>query len=175
MFDRVSILVTGNLWIGAEGARPIGTSLHEMIVGAKSEITIVAYRLTVSMRDFIDEIEQALARGCVVRIVLDGENSGHESEQQVLSRLIQAYSSQLQIFDFISNRASVTPVALHAKAIVCDRKKAIIGSANFSKNGLEANHEMAVYLSGKPVRQVSKAIDKLINDGRKAGTLVPRS
>lgn len=36
---------------------------------------------------------------------------------------------------------------LHAKAILIDKQKAFIGSFNFTKNALENNREMGIFLS----------------------------
>ena len=42
-----------------------------------------------------------------------------------------------------------------------DRKKCIIGSANFTWGGLFKNHEVATYLEGEDVWHLSSLIDTL--------------
>ena len=55
---------------------------------------------------------------------------------------------------------------LHAKVIL-SCKKAIIGSANFTRNGMEKKDEMSVYLDdNKSLRELNEWFDKLWDKGR---------
>lgn len=172
MFERSQIVLTGRLWLGANGSRGIGTMLIEMISEAKSEITIVAYRLTIAVAELNIAIEKALARGCIVRIILDARSSELEVEKNFFESLIRDYRQQIEVLDFSTTDKNF--VSLHAKVVVCDRKKALVGSANFSKNGLENNHEMAVLLTGKAVKNVAKSIDQLVKEGIRLNALTKR-
>lgn len=173
MFDSTTVALTGKLWVGAGGSRAIGRVLDEMLMESRQNIYIVAYRLTVSLSSLIEKIEQALARGCNVGIVLDGIESNHPAERGRFEKLLKDYPN-LSIWDFNGNSEDASRAMLHAKVIVCDRKKAIVGSANFSKNGLDMNHEMAVVLRGRTAATISKAIDQLISEGIRMGILTKR-
>jgi cardiolipin synthase len=50
---------------------------------------------------------------------------------------------------------------LHAKVIVVDRNKAVIGSANFSWNGMYGNYEIGLLLKGQHAWKLAKVIDVL--------------
>ncbi|MEJ5347018.1 MAG: phospholipase D family protein, partial [Chloroflexus sp.] len=50
---------------------------------------------------------------------------------------------------------------LHAKVLVVDRKRALVGSSNLSYNGLILNHEMAVLIDGQEAATIGVAIDRL--------------
>ncbi len=52
---------------------------------------------------------------------------------------------------------------LHAKVIVADRKKAVLGSANFSWGGMSAHYEIGVLLEGKDAWTLSKLVDEVAN------------
>jgi cardiolipin synthase len=52
---------------------------------------------------------------------------------------------------------------LHAKALIIDRKKAIIGSANLSWGGMFSNHEIAVLLEGKEMWSLASLLELLAN------------
>jgi len=51
---------------------------------------------------------------------------------------------------------------LHAKVIVVDRKKALVGSANLSLRGLMNNHELGVVVEGPVAAEIARAIDMLM-------------
>ncbi len=44
--------------------------------------------------------------------------------------------------------------ALHGKALIIDEKEAFIGSFNFTKNSLENNREMGIFLNGKTISEI---------------------
>lgn len=172
MFEKSQIVLTGRLWLGASGSRGIGTTLIEMISEAKNEIIIVAYRLTIAVAELNMAIEKALARGCIVRIILDARGAELEIERKFFESWLKNYHQQIEILEFYAIEEKF--VSLHAKVVVCDRRKAMVGSANFSKNGLENNHEMAVLLTGKTVRSVAKSIDQLVREGMRLNAIEKR-
>ena len=55
---------------------------------------------------------------------------------------------------------------MHAKVLVFDREIAIVGSTNLSHRGLVSGHEIAVQVSGNPVKNIGEAIDRLLLDWR---------
>ena len=55
---------------------------------------------------------------------------------------------------------------LHAKIIVVDRRKALVGSANLTWKGLVGNHELAVIVSGSIAFKIAVLFDKLCCDLR---------
>lgn len=50
---------------------------------------------------------------------------------------------------------------LHAKVVVVDRKKAILGSANFSWGGMAAHYEIGIFLEGDEAWTLSKLVDNV--------------
>ena len=52
---------------------------------------------------------------------------------------------------------------LHAKVVVVDRKKAVVGSANLTGPGMYANYETEVLLRNKPAWMLGKVVDRLSN------------
>ena len=50
---------------------------------------------------------------------------------------------------------------LHAKVLIIDRSRALIGSANFTWRGMFSNHEVAVLLKGDDVWSLASLIDSL--------------
>jgi len=52
---------------------------------------------------------------------------------------------------------------LHAKVVVVDREKAVLGSANFSWGGMSAHYEVGVLLEGPEAWTLSKLVDDVAN------------
>jgi phosphatidylserine/phosphatidylglycerophosphate/cardiolipin synthase-like enzyme len=65
-------------------------------------------------------------------------------------------SPNVRVFDF--NRGKKQ---LHAKVLVVDRKKAIVGSANFSWGGMYSNYEVGLLIEGEPAWKLAEIIDCL--------------
>lgn len=166
------VLVTGRLWLGADGARSIGNSLVDLIDSAKQEVIIVAYRLTSAVPELTRSLESALSRGCLIRLVLDASGESVALEDNYLNRLLNDFET-FSLWEFRDISGPVN-CALHAKMVLVDRARAIVGSANFSRNGMVANHEIAVQLEGPEVGSLAAACDKLIRNGQREGVLTQR-
>jgi cardiolipin synthase len=158
--------------LGADGARGIGNALVELIDGAKQEVIIVAYRLTVAVPELTRALESALSRGCLIRIVRDTSGEPVVAEERFLANLLGDHAG-LSLWDFLDGTSDLN-CALHAKMVIADRSRAIVGSANFSKNGMVKNHEIAVRLEGPEVSSLARACDDLINNGQREGILILR-
>jgi len=50
---------------------------------------------------------------------------------------------------------------LHAKIIVADRKKAIVGSANLSWGGMYSNYEIGLLIEGEAAWKLAEIVDTL--------------
>lgn len=162
------VAVTGDLWGGHEGRRSIGAVLLELLDASRNELILVAYRLSSAAPELFDAIERALARGCAMTIVLDYSELPHESVASKFSKLLKAYPA-LHIFCFIDRGERTRQ--LHAKMLISDRKRAVVGSANFSRNGFVDNHEIALLVFDQAAEELASASDRLIDQGEKSGIL----
>ena len=67
------------------------------------------------------------------------------------------WKSKFDYFKLVDfNRREKT---LHAKVVVIDREKAVLGSANFSWGGMSGNYEIGVLLEGREAWTLSKLVD----------------
>lgn len=175
MADNIRILATGNLFLGTLGVRTIGKVLLEMMEETRQELLIIAYRFTCSLPELRRGLESVLARGCNVQMLLDAAECDNDPASEGYLSDLLCENPNLQIWDFLGSKVKagkeVYLARLHAKVVVADRRKAVVGSANFSRNGLIENHELAVQISGKPVVGLAKSIDKFLARGRAGGTL----
>ncbi len=179
MFDKTRVLATGRLLIGGNDVGQIGRSLSDLMAETRTELIIVAYRFTIAVQDFREAFERVLSRGCRVCLVLDcpPEAASDDSSNEYLHRKIVEFPN-LEVWDFLGTPVQGSSVGhvgqLHAKVVVADRRKAVVGSANFSRNGLLENHEIAVLVQGKPALAVAKSVDRMLSDGRANGILRKR-
>jgi cardiolipin synthase len=52
---------------------------------------------------------------------------------------------------------------LHAKVIIMDRQKAVVGSSNLSRRGLLTNYELALLVEGTAATSVASVVDRLLS------------
>jgi cardiolipin synthase len=155
--NMVSVVVTGTPWMGS-GIGSIETALHRLFTEAGDELLLTVYRIT-SGADLLPEwLESSLGRGIRTKVVV---NRLAEQPSQVavatLLRLARNYP-HFELFDCIP----VEDTDLHAKIVVADRRRAIVGSSNMSRRGLLTNLELAVAVEGPLATRVAEAVDRLI-------------
>jgi phosphatidylserine/phosphatidylglycerophosphate/cardiolipin synthase-like enzyme len=148
------ILVTGSCFTGHE-FRSIEPVIEEILSSAQEEVLVVAYVITESAIELLQQLEQLAQRGVRVIFVLNNPGSFPQTVQVTLMRLLEKFA-HVEVRAFSEETGQ-----LHAKVIVVDRQKAVIGSANLSWGGLIANHEVGVLVEGEPVWKLAGTIDAL--------------
>lgn len=156
---NIRIVVSGSTWMG-DGLGSVESALYDLFKGARNEVTIVAYSITASkiLDPIFEQIEGLLKRSILVRIIVNRFSELYGSAQGRLRNLEQRYRPFLELFSFDPDKEKAD---LHAKIIMVDRQKALVGSANLSLRGLLDNHELGVIVEGSIVADIGKAIDKL--------------
>jgi cardiolipin synthase len=136
--------------------------LEESLPQADCEIQIAAYRITRGANGFLDLIADCLSRGVKVSIIV---NRFEKQPRTIKERLLQLLSQfrHFCLFDFCPEDDRED---LHAKLIVIDRSKALVGSSNMTWRGLVLNHELGVIVEGPSATQIGSLIDALIRDPR---------
>jgi phosphatidylserine/phosphatidylglycerophosphate/cardiolipin synthase-like enzyme len=119
----------------------------------------------------VEELEQALARGVALRIVL-GDREAH-SDQEIdrqrhqLGRVVAARATLLQWPPERRPRDEQGHAGLmHVKAAVADSRIAFLSSANLTEAALERNMELGVLIRGGalPVA-IDRIVDALLESG----------
>jgi cardiolipin synthase len=153
--DRVTLLVTG-LELLDPSIRTIDSAVYELICEAKDEIIIVAYLLTEAASGIIDQLRKSAERGVKITMLIDNLE---RQERAVVERLrLLARYPNVRILSFSDPEGR----HLHAKVIVADRRRAVIGSANLSWGGMVANYEVGVLIEGETAWKLACAIDRFI-------------
>jgi len=152
---KVEILVTGPRLVG-KGVRGIEPVIEEIISEASSEIHVVAYLLTPSALRIIGLLGRAAERGVRVTMIINDLKSQHPrivTELRSLSRRFPHF----RVISFTGPRGE----QLHAKVIVADRKRAVVGSANLSWGGMYSNYEIGLLIEGEPAWELAKIVESL--------------
>ncbi len=156
----VEILATGQELIEG-GTRAFEPVIEETIKGAKKEVQVLAYVFTPHAGRILDLLENVSERGIAVTLVLNSIGSQDKSVRLQLGRI--AKFQHVRIYDFAGKEGK----QLHAKVIVADRNRALVGSANLSWGGMFGNYEVGVFLEGHAAWKLAGLIDTLVD---KAGT-----
>jgi len=148
----VRILATGSDFL-QEDVRGTGPVIEQIICEARKEIHVMAYVISKHADKFLDVLEKSLETGVKTTLVI---NNLAGQDQEVRDRFI-SWKQKFPYFRLVDfSRSEKT---LHAKVVVVDREKAVIGSANFSWGGMSGNYEIGVLIEGRDAWMLSKLVD----------------
>jgi cardiolipin synthase len=133
MYANIIPVATGEKWIGS-GVRSSYSVVMGMIEEAGEQLVLTAYVLT--NIDVVNNIILALDRG--VRVTIYLYDSG---EENIISEAVRQIIEVQKEYSYIKVKIVRTKV-LHAKIIVADSRKVLVGSANFTHYGLTSNYEL---------------------------------
>lgn len=150
--SSIKMLGTGPEFMKA-GLSGTGPAIEDLISGASHEIHILAYVMSFRAGKILELLGGALERGVSVRIVINDLDRQHPAIVGKL-RTMQKQHAHMKVTDFRPPKGD-----LHAKVIVADRKKTVIGSANFSFGGMTNNYEIGVLIEGKEAWEMAKIVD----------------
>jgi hypothetical protein len=133
--DHVSVVTTGLGWLGG-GA------------GAMSPGSARVW----------DALERAIDGGITCTLVIDRLDSQDSAMRDRLRVLRERHLTTFHVFDFIGETSRDH---LHAKALVADRRLAVVGSANLTAHGMLLAHELALLIDGPAAEEIAARIDML--------------
>jgi len=153
---HTQVVVTGLAWMGS-GIGSIESAMERLFREAEREILITSYSISNATDLMIEWFESALARGVLIRMVMNRICQQPPGVVVRLESLSRTYP-HFYLYDFTDEQE----YDLHAKVIVTDRRMALVGSSNLSRRGLLNNHELALFIEGKSAEQIASAVDKLL-------------
>lgn len=154
--DEIQIAVTGDRWIG-KGIGSISTLIRETLEKDINEIQIVTYSVSENSVEFLEHLDNLLARKTRVMMIVNKFSTQPTAVQQILLDLVGKYDNFV-LKDF---NPEDTREDLHAKLIVIDHSIALVGSANLTWKGMVSNHELMVKLTGNTASTVGELVDRL--------------
>ncbi len=157
----IEIIATGPEFI-KHGIRGFESAAESLIAGAQKEILIVSYLITKGALPLFEKIVNMAERGICTTVVI---NSLIEADEIIRDYLLEVQKKSYPLFRVFSFR-DINGCNMHAKVMVVDRQKAIVGSANLSWGGIAGNYEIGVLLVGEIVWKIANLIDELIANGK---------
>jgi phosphatidylserine/phosphatidylglycerophosphate/cardiolipin synthase-like enzyme len=134
------------VWTGPEAPgeqRLTASVLHELVAGARRRVLLVSFAAH-TLPSLAADLEAAVARSCVVDVVFEteadsaGGYSSHEARPfgDVPGICRWRWPIELRTHGAV----------LHAKTLIIDGERALVGSANLTKRALTANLELGVLI-----------------------------
>jgi phosphatidylserine/phosphatidylglycerophosphate/cardiolipin synthase-like enzyme len=155
--NDAQVLVTGRHLAGP-GLRAIGPVLQDLILSAQNELHLMAYLMTESAAPLVDLLESALGRGIKVTLVLN-DFPGNSAEMMSRLRSLRQRHGRAIIVTYSEGEGG----PLHAKVLVADRRRAVVGSANLSWGGMVTNNEVALLVEDSSAWVLATLIDRLVS------------
>lgn len=156
--NNIKVVVTGTEWMGS-GVGSIETVMSELFSKAQNEIYISVYSIGTSSDLVFEWIEKALSRGVKIKMIINRLNEQPLQIKEKLKTLLLNFP-HFELFEFNSSEG----VDLHAKVIVTDHNKALVGSSNLSRRGLISNFEMGLLVEGAAANIVANTLNKLFRN-----------
>jgi phosphatidylserine/phosphatidylglycerophosphate/cardiolipin synthase-like enzyme len=159
--DGLTIAVTGTAWMGG-GVGSVQSAMEELLNKAEIEIQIAVYEMTAGATEFLNRLRACLATGVRVTMIINRYDDKPLSIRQRLEDMARRFP----YFEILNFQPESSSEDLHAKILVVDRCKALVGSANLTWKGLVGNHELAVVVSGSVASKIAELVDRLCADPR---------
>lgn len=157
------------VWTGPGAAgeqRLTANVLHELIAGAAQRVLLVSFA-AYTLAEVATDLQAAADRGCTVDVVF-------ETEEDSAGKYDGPGASAFAHVDGIvrwrwpaANRQDGG--VLHAKVLIIDGRRALVGSANLTKRALRANLEAGVLINDT---RTAQALEEHVRGLMAAGTLV---
>lgn len=153
---------------GANGEQRLTAGvLHELIAGAREQVLLVSYA-AYTLSEVADDLEAAVARGCNVDVVFETTLDSAGQYDGPASTPFGSVSG-VSRWRWPADRRSDGAV-LHAKLLVVDRRRALVGSANLTSRALTTNLEAGVLLRDP---EVARSLDEHVRNLMQDGVLIP--
>ena len=168
-----TIIATGTEFVN-KGLRRTQPVIQDMIKNANKSIHILNYSFGPDAEGLWDMLDDILGKGKHVTIVandLSKLDDGSWWDKKVKDRL-SGLNNKFGKRNFVLADFKKHDGFMHAKVIVADRNKMVIGSANLSDGGLKNHYEMGVFIEGEEAGMVAKIIQQT-SINKELCTIVP--
>lgn len=149
------ILTTGDR-LKTKEFRNIDALVYELLENAREQIHLVSYVITDGASWLVDLVEKNLQKGRSIKLIVNEL----DPSKGITDRLYSMHS-KYRDFVLVEFSKKYPGETIHAKAIVVDRRRAIIGSMNFTWGGMVGNHEIGVLIEGPDVEDLAYVLDMI--------------
>jgi len=156
------ILVTGSKFLDVPGVKGTSSVMEKIMSDDIDELQILAYDITTNAAEFLNLLRKAIKRGVTTTLVY---NTPSQKQMELKIRAdaineLKRLSSEHQHFNFVP--FPIDGKMLHAKVVIANRKKAYVGSSNFTWGGMSKNYEVGILVGEKESYILSKIVDSLL-------------
>jgi len=143
MSVNVEIVASGYRWVGY-GIRSFLSEIKEMLTTARNEVLMTVY--IINDMEVVKLIKKSIDRGVFVEIfIYIPDYSGITDVALKILEMKDRYPN-LKVTE-------MSDEVLHAKVIVVDGKKVLVGSANPTRAGFITNYELGLVLESVEIAQ----------------------
>jgi len=151
---------------GATGEQRLTAAvLHELVRGATQRVVVVSFA-AFTLPELADDLAAAVDRGCEVDVIFETEE---DSEGAYAAGKSVAYGAVagLRRWRWPALERPAPGALLHAKVLIADGERALVGSANLTHRALQHNLEAGVLIEDAAVASELEAhVRSLMRDGR---------
>lgn len=134
------LIVTGEKWVG-KGNKRTQNTIYNLIDNSQQSLLLTIYMLT--NYEVFKKIKSAAYRGVNVEIFIHTNDDFYLSVKKELEEIGQM--KHVSIFPADKEEF------IHAKVLISDRSKILIGSANLTKHGLSSNYELGILIDNQDI------------------------
>ena len=143
MTANVEIVASGYRWVGY-GIRSFLSEIREMLITARNEVSMTVY--IINDMEIVELIKKAIDRGVFVEIfIYIPDHSGITDAATKILGMKDRYPN-LKVIE-------VNDEVVHAKVIVMDGRKVLVGSANPTHAGFVTNYELGLVVESVEIAQ----------------------
>lgn len=140
--------------------------LHELIAGARERVLLVSFA-AFTLADLAGDLTEAVGRGCDVDVVFETEEDSAGAYHGPHGTPFGSVAG-IRRWRWPADQRPEAGAVLHAKLLVVDGCRALIGSANLTHRALNANVEAGLLIHD---RAVAGELEQHVRDLMLIGTL----
>lgn len=140
-------------------------AFHGMVRAARRRVVVMTPFFDSTGAGWLQELlsyaSPSVERILILRSLEDSTRKDYPSGFDAISQWLKAQS--VRVFNYSIPRKGGGRETFHAKAVLCDRTLAYLGSSNMTVASLEQSMEMGVVLEGRAAASVAEAIDGVLS------------
>jgi phosphatidylserine/phosphatidylglycerophosphate/cardiolipin synthase-like enzyme len=144
---------------------PTEHAFHGMVRAAQRRVVVMTPffdgKGAAWLRELLSYVPAGVERILILRSLEDTTRKDYPLGFDTISPWLREQS--VRVFNYSISRIDSGRETFHAKAVLCDRRIAYLGSSNVTAASLEHSMEMGVVLEGRAVAGIAEVIDAVIS------------
>ncbi|MFP3492854.1 phospholipase D-like domain-containing protein [Pseudomonas sp. SIMBA_059] len=146
------------------GLEPTQHAFHGMVRAAQRRVVVMTPFFDATggawLQELMGHVHSGVERSLILRSL---ENASRKDYPVGYDAILPWLTSQgVKVYNYSIPRMEGGRETFHAKAVLCDRSYAYLGSSNVTAASLEHSMEMGVVLQGRAAADVAEVIDAVI-------------